>query len=494
MYKIPEGIDMNVRNKLITGRRKMTIENIKSKLWKILKEKEVSLVIVCDIEGNILWHRGRKIIGSSIDEGDGFSKSVIKKLIHDKKNQERNESPEILGNGLSNTDRAIQLKTNIVLPINGNLFLYIDSDTKDLFSESDTAVFKMIGELLEDIIAGNKKKENDTEGFIGNSEKIQRIRETVVKYSLEEEPVLIVGETGVGKSHVAELIHRYSGRRGRFVVAEITSINENLFESIMFGHKKGSFTNAYADKKGLVQDAEGGTLFIDEVTEVPLSVQAKLLRFIETKRYRVLGEFTEREADVRIVAATNKNLQQAIKHGEFREDLYYRLQVLEIEIPPLRDRKEDIKTFAREMGKKYLKGKKIGEKFWDVMFTYDWPGNIRELITVLKRAGILLESPITGDAINKIISDLSKNSIVKTDDKAGEIWKRIETGENFWDWVWKPFMGRDIDRGVVKQILKKAYKAGFKSFKRMNYVLHVDEADYHKFMSLMHQYRIDPRN
>ncbi|NIM15279.1 MAG: hypothetical protein GTO45_25210 [Candidatus Aminicenantes bacterium] len=184
---------------------------------------------------------------------------------------------------------------------------------------------------------------------------------------------------------------------------------------------------------------------------------------------------------------------KAIENGQFREDLYYRLHVLEIEIPPLRDRKEDIKAFVLEMREKFLKGKEIGDKFWDVMFNYEWPGNVRELITVLKRAGILLESPITGDAIIKIISDLNKKSIVKIGDKAGEIWKRIETGENFWDWVWKPFMDRDIDRSVVKQILKKAYKAGFKNFKRMNNVLNINEADYHKFMSLMHQYRIDPR-
>jgi len=335
---------------------------------------------------------------------------------------------------------------------------------------------------------------NDLDGFIGNSEDIQRIRETLIKYSLEEEPVLLVGETGVGKSKIARLIHISSGRKGQLVVADITSINENLFESVMFGHKKGSFTGAFADKKGLVQDAEGGTLFIDEIAEVPISVQAKLLRFIETKKYRVLGEFAERDADVRIVAATNKDLPQAIEQKEFREDLYYRLHVLEIDIPPLRERKEDIKVFVREMSEKYLRGKQIGEKFWDVMFNYEWPGNVRELITVLKRAGILLESPITGDAIIDIISNLNKKSILKTGDKAGEIWKRIETGENFWEWVWKPFMGRDIDRDVVKQILKKAYEAGFKNFKRMNYILNVAEADYHKFMSLMHQYRIDPRN
>ncbi len=335
---------------------------------------------------------------------------------------------------------------------------------------------------------------SNIEGFFGISKEIQRIKETVTKYALEEEPVLLVGETGVGKSHIARLIHTCSGRKGQLVVADITSINENLFESIMFGHKKGSFTGAYEDKKGLVKEADGGTLFIDEVAEVPISVQAKLLRFIETKKYRVLGEFRERNADVRIVAATNKNLPQAMGHREFREDLYYRLHVLEIDIPSLRERKEDIKAFVREMSEKYLRGKQIGEKFWEVMFNYEWPGNVRELITVLKRAGIMLESPITGDDIINIIGDLNKKSAVKTVDKAGEIWKKIETGESFWEWVWKPFMCRDIDRDVVKQILKKAYEAGFKNFKRMNYILNVNEADYHKFMSLMHQYRIDPRN
>lgn len=459
----------------------------------MLKEKEVSLVMICDSEGNILWHRGRKVIGSSIDEAEGFSKSAIKKLIREKSDDEINESPAITATNLSDSARALDLKTNIVLPIHEDLFLYIDSGTKEFFTESDTSVFKMMGKLLGDVIADIKKKGNDTGGIIGSSDEIQKIRETVVKYSLEEEPILIMGETGVGKSYVAELIHRYSGRRGRFVVAEITSINENLFESIMFGHKKGSFTDAYADKKGLVLDAQGGTLFIDEIAEVPVSLQAKLLRFIETRKYRVLGELNEKHADVRIVAATNKNLKKAIKDGEFREDLYYRLHVLEIEIPPLRDRKEDIKAFVQELSKKYLKGKDIGNKFWDVMFTYEWPGNVRELITVLKRAGILLDSPISGDEIIKIIMDLNKTATSKIEDKAGHAWQEIEAGKDFWDCVWKPFMEREIDRDVVKQVLRKAFAAGERSFKKMNAILHIDDKDYHKFMSLMHQYRIDPR-
>jgi len=468
------------------------IENIKNKLWEMLKEKEVSLIMICDKEGNILWHKGRKVKGSSIDEGEGFSRSAIKKLIQ-KQYAENDDSSDTLNTSLSESAKSLHLKTNIVLPITEGLFIYIDSGTKDIFSEGDIAVFRMMGELLGNIVDNIKKKGHNTDGIIGDSDEIVKLRKTIVKYSLEEESVLIIGETGVGKNHIAELIHKYSGRRGRFVVAEITSINENLFESIMYGHKKGAFTNAYKDRKGLVQDAEGGTLFLDEIAEVPVSVQSKLLRFIDTKRYRVLGEFSERNADVRIVAATNKDLKKAIEQEQFREDLYYRLQVLKIEIPPIRNRKEDIKAFVQEM-KYLLKEKDIGENFWNVMFDYTWPGNVRELITVLKRAGILLDSPITGDGIIKVIMELNKESVEKNYDKTVEIWNRIERGDNFWDIVWKPFIDRDIDRDIVKQILNKAFLKGSENFKNMISILNIENSDYHKFMSLMHQYRIDPRN
>ncbi len=472
----------------------VTIENIKDKLWQMLKKREVSLAMVFDSEGNILWHKGRNIIGSSIDEGDGFSKDVIKEIVQERRNEKRDGSSEIFSDGSSDTGSSILIKASIAFSLQGKLFLYIDSDTREIFSKGDTELFKMIGELLGDIIGDNGENGNNRFGLIGRSKEIQKIRGTAEKYSLVEEPVLIAGETGVGKSHIAELIHKYSGRRGRFVVAEIASINGNLFESIMFGHKKGSFTDAYWDKTGLVEDAEGGTLFFDDIAEIPVSVQSKLLRFIDTKKYRVLGEFVERDADVRIVAATNKDLEKAISRGEFREDLYYRLHVLEIEIPPLRERKEDITAFVEETSKEYLNGKEIGEGFWEVMFTYEWPGNVRELITVLKRAGILLESPITGDAIRKIIMDLKKNLLIKTNDKARKIWKGIEAGKTFWDQVWKPFLDREIDRHLVKQILKKAYNAGSQNFKRMNHILNINDCDYHKFMSLMHQYRVDPRS
>jgi transcriptional regulator with PAS, ATPase and Fis domain len=295
---------------------------------------------------------------------------------------------------------------------------------------------------------------------------------------------------------LAEQIHRNSGRKGHFVVVHTPSINENLFESEIFGHKKGAYTDARSDRKGLVAEAHGGTLFFDEISEVPLSFQTKLLRFIETKKYRILGETAEREADVRILAASNKDLMKAIENGEFREDLYYRLHVLEIEIPPLRQRKEEIKTLVLE-NQEFLAGKTLGEGFWEAILNYNWPGNVRELITVLKRAGIMLDSPITGKDIREIIKQgAHKKSPGFEDetDKTDRIWEGLKSGKSFWDDLWPLFIDREVDRYFVKKVLKKAYRESLKHFGRMIELLNIEEKDYHKFMSLMYKYRIDPRN
>ena len=341
-------------------------ESIKTQLWDILKKKQVSLVMIFAKNGDILWHKGREIQGKSIHLGTGFSKSATRKSIaRGDMIEQDNVGIAMFGDQLSESAVNLSVKSLIIIPIKNRFFLYLDSGTKESFTGVDLEVFRVMGQLLERIIERVIQEEEEGDGITGASTEIKKIREMVVKYALEEEPVLLRGETGVGKSHIAELIHRYSGRKGKFVVAEITSINENLFESTMFGHKRGSFTDAKTDKGGLVQEANGGTLFIDEISEIPISFQAKLLRFIDKKKYRVMGECEEREADVRIVAASNRDLQKAIDDKEFREDLYYRLQVLEIEIPPLRSRKEDIKTFITK-NCRFLKGKEIEKSFWKV--------------------------------------------------------------------------------------------------------------------------------
>ncbi|MCP4154193.1 MAG: sigma-54-dependent Fis family transcriptional regulator, partial [bacterium] len=356
------------------------IEIIKEKIWNLLKEKEVSLAMIYNSSGEILWSRGREIFGRSIKKGRGFSKTYIKKtLLHGAIIETDDVLIDLSHEGLPNSFVALRVKSLVICPINRDIFLYVDSGKKRVFTPEDRLVFRVLGELLGEIIDQIKKSQEDVGGITGSCEVMSNLKQMILKFSLEIEPVLLMGETGAGKSHIAGLIHKYSGRNGRFVTVDSPTIHENLFESVLFGHKKGAFTDAKYDKKGLVAEADGGTLFIDEISEVPLSFQAKLLRFIETKKYLVLGESSERCANIRIIAATNRDLHHAIEAKEFREDLYFRLHILELKIPPLRVRKEDLKKLVLEYSR-FLKGKEIGTGFWEAIIRHNWPGNVRELI------------------------------------------------------------------------------------------------------------------
>lgn len=470
------------------------LELIKTKIWDMLKEKEVSLAMVFDRKGRILWHKGRDIIGKTIREGEGFSKSYITKCLDSGEGVNR-ENVVIKSADDIQSESAFRLVIKCILihPIENELFLYVDSGKKESFNSAERNMFKMLGDMLADMVKQIKKRQQDSGGISGSSAACEQVKKLVLNYSIVEEPILLKGETGVGKNHIAELIHRCSGRSGKFVVVHTPSISENLFESEVFGHRKGSFTDAKYDQKGLVAEADGGTLFFDEISEIPLSFQTKILRFIETKKYRVVGESSEREADVRIVTATNKNLLKAIESGVFREDLYFRVHVLEIEIPPLRERKEDIRELVME-NRHYLKGNPPGEGFWEMILNYNWPGNIRELITVLKRAGIMLDGPVSGADIDAIIQQgIYKKSFEEKNGRAEIAWEKIKSGESFWDVVWPLFKDREVDRYFVKGILKKSFVLSSNNFKDMLGILNISETDYQKFMSLMYKYKFDPR-
>jgi transcriptional regulator with PAS, ATPase and Fis domain len=468
-------------------------ESIKTKLWSLLKEKDVSLAMLYNREGDILWHRGREIKGRTIKEGEGFSKSSI---IGTMKNGGALEEEDVYitreTTGLPISARILRIKSLIILPVGDQFFLYIDSGTRHAFAETDREVFKVIGELLGEMIQQVRKNGKDVGGLTGDSRDIDKIRDLILKYSLEEDPVLLLGETGVGKSRVAGLIHRYSGRKGKFFTVNTPAIPENLFESEIFGHKKGAFTDASSDKKGFVDEAGGGTLFFDEISEVPLAFQARLLRFIETRKYQVLGEPSEREADVRIVAATNTDLKRAIGKGWFREDLYFRLQVLEIEIPPLRKRPQDIRRLVLEnLG--LLKGKEIGEGFWEALFKYGWPGNVRELITVLTRAGIHSGGPVTGVDIQDIIHrSRYQRPLHHKEDTFESWWQEIESGRNFWQVIWQPFISREFNKGELKHFLAEGYARCNFSLKRLSLELNIRDTEFKRFISALHKYDIHP--
>ncbi|MCP5052140.1 MAG: sigma-54 factor interaction domain-containing protein, partial [bacterium] len=245
------------------------IEVIKNKIWNLLKEKEVSLVMIYDTHGNILWHKGRGITGNTVTQRGGFSKSYIEKAFSD--GEVLNTRGLIVtGPDGYSTESTISLhiKSLIIKRINNDYFLYIDSGIKESFTAIECETFSVMGEILGDTIKRIKKNETDIGGITGNSEVTKKIRELVVTYSMSDESVLLTGETGTGKSHVARLIHHYSGRTGKFKIIHTPGIPENLFESEMFGHKRGAFTDASYDKRGLVEEADNGTLFIDEITEV----------------------------------------------------------------------------------------------------------------------------------------------------------------------------------------------------------------------------------
>ena len=234
--------------------------------------------------------------------------------------------------------------------------------------------------------------EFDRSLIAGNSYPIQSIMEKVKKIAPLDATVFISGETGVGKELFADLVYRNSNRRERkFVPVNCGGIPETLLESMLFGHVKGAFTGAVKDKIGYFQEADGGTLFLDEITETSLTFQIKLLRVLEKGMIRQVGGEHDISVNVRIIAASNKNLEQEVQKGNFREDLYYRLNVIGIHIPPLRERPEDIRLlairFAKEISKKYNKpGIRISERVMTVLLTRDWKGNVRELKNAIEHA------------------------------------------------------------------------------------------------------------
>ena len=247
---------------------------------------------------------------------------------------------------------------------------------------------------------GNKVEEI----FVGESKEIKEVRSLIYKASRFDSPVLIYGESGVGKEIVARLIHNLSKRnKNPFVTINCASIPETLLESELFGYKKGAFTGAYETKKGLLEIANGGTVFFDEICDLPFSLQAKLLRAIETHSFIPIGSTKEEKVDVRIISATNKDLKKLVQEGKFREDLYYRLNVFPIYIPPLRERKEDIevllKHFLKIYSKKFNRKYEIKEEAIEILKNYRWPGNVRELENLIERLVILSEDGIIDEKI-----------------------------------------------------------------------------------------------
>jgi DNA-binding NtrC family response regulator len=279
--------------------------------------------------------------------------------------------------------------------------------------------------------------------IIGRSDVMQEVFRLVEQVAPARSTVLITGESGTGKELIAKAIHESSPRAARpFVTVNSSNIPSELLESELFGHTRGAFTGAVAAKKGLFEVADGGSIFLDEIGDIPPETQVRLLRVIQEREFTPLGDTTPRRVDVRIIAATNIDLKDAVRQGTFREDLYYRLSVVPIELPPLRDRREDILPLAQHFTRKYneengrIVAEQVAPDVLALLESYSWPGNVRELENAIERAVVIAPGDeITKECLRPEISD--PQSIVTTshDGASNAAVHDIARGVNFYEEV-----------------------------------------------------------
>jgi transcriptional regulator with PAS, ATPase and Fis domain len=314
--------------------------------------------------------------------------------------------------------------------------------------------------------------------------------------------VLVTGESGVGKDVIARYIHANSKRvRGPFIAVNCAGLTETLLESELFGHVKGSFTGAYRDKRGKLQMAHGGTLFLDEVGEMSLRMQALLLRFLETGEIQSVGAHEENaHADVRVIAATNRNLPDRVAAGEFREDLLYRLRVIHIHVPPLRERRDDIPLLVQHLLKRAEHTVQVSEDAMQLLQRYRWPGNIRELQNVIEQAmwfadremidvGHLPPTLRSGDTL---LPQRERRRQV-----ADDLYDALVTGGySFWEHIHPIFLSRDITRHDIRELVVRGLRTTHGNYRGLLRLFGIPTQDYKRFHNFLmaHGCKVDYRS
>ena len=353
--------------------------------------------------------------------------------------------------------------------------------------------------------------------LVGESAGIVALRDDVSAAARTHAKVLILGETGTGKEVVARLLHSQSPRRTRaFIAVNCSGIPETLLESELFGHTRGSFTGAVRDKLGLVRQADRGTLFLDELGEMSLRMQAVLLRFTETGEIQPVGaDSPTGHTDVRLITATNRDLRQRIADGNFREDLFYRLNVIQIRIPPLRERGSDILLLmdhylSHAAQSHRLRQPTLMPAAADLLMAYQWPGNVRELRNVAERL-VLQErvGPVPADALPHEIRDGRTvvavapslaapaaggredvaRSAVPASAVADALWSRMDAGEDFWSVVGQAFKARELTRADLTALVDRGLTETRGSYRALLALFNLPESDYKKFHAFLYQQR-----
>jgi transcriptional regulator with PAS, ATPase and Fis domain len=342
------------------------------------------------------------------------------------------------------------------------------------------------------------------ETLIGASEAARNLERDINDAARSDAKVLLTGESGSGKEVVARLIHERSERRRVGLVAlNCAAVPDSLLESELFGHVRGSFTGAYRDKPGLLETANGGTIFLDEIGETSGRMQALLLRFLENGEiWRIGADRVRTTTNVRVIAATNRDLVQRIKQEEFREDLYYRLNVLQIAVPPLRQRREDIPMFLSHFISRYCQRHavpvpELAPEAHAALAAYDWPGNVRELKNVVERmvvrnhsARILvtdLPPEVVGVERRTVSASADKPAVTS---RADELYDRMTLGgESFWSAVHPLFMARDMTREDLRAIITRGLSQTRGSYRLVLQLFNMPPEDYKAFLSFLRKHQ-----
>ena len=307
-------------------------------------------------------------------------------------------------------------------------------------------------------------------GIIGTSEKIYEVLGMIAQVAPVDISVLVTGESGCGKEIIARSIHKHSKRsQTPMVIVNCGAIPEGIIESELFGHKKGSFTGASDDRKGYFEQANKGTIFLDEIGEAPLETQVKLLRVLETGEYMRVGDSKIRRTDVRVIAATNKNLSDLVKKNQFRQDLYFRLKTVNIHIPALRERVEDINPFVERFALEFTRSNEIRYRGFmpdaiRVMKQYDWPGNVRELKNFVEKIMVLEKGErITADMVNRELTDVLNEPLMENDRLPIAINKTSEQAEI--DIILRQLFSLKQDTELIRAILSSDNENSFLNVK-----------------------------
>jgi len=338
--------------------------------------------------------------------------------------------------------------------------------------------------------------------LVGSSPLIVDLRQEIERVAKSDAKVLITGESGTGKEVVARAVHFEGPRQHHdFVAVNCAGLPETLLESELFGHMKGSFTGAYRDKPGKLEMAHNGTVFLDEVGEMTLRMQGLLLRFLETGELQKVGsERTGSVVNVRVIAATNRNLRHLIDQGQFREDLFYRLNVIHLRIPPLRDRRADIPALIEHFLERFAQKRTHNRLFsiapdaMQILMEYAWPGNVRELENVIER--LLVTAP--GDVVTTrdlpIELQTQRNLSLRPKHErrrtvADDLYKRIvEQRESFWTTVYPLYMQREIIRGNVRDLVRKGLEDARGNYKVVTRLFNIEPRDYKKFLNFLRKH------